>query len=514
MSDIRDRPADYYIDGSGITEDFELHLKPKHNKRILFSAPFGAGKTYFLKQFFDTTTEYISIKLYPVDYSVSSNEDIFELIKHDLLTYLMENFGEEIALDKQDVDLLVAGKMWLDAKLDVFPFLPALSKLLPGSQLESELIVELKNAFNQIAKHKNGLSINEQEIIIKYLAEEKLRSGSIREIDGLTGRIREFLKRIRKARGGKEIVLIIDDMDRLDPDHIFRLFNIFSAHHEGETEENKFGFNKVIFVCDIANIHHIFVHKYGPSVDFQGYINKFYSSEIYKFDFRFYLSENAASFFIKNIIHRMGGDIEGSPNSIYNISRIEPEFAKVLQYMIKGLITIESIKVRNFTKLRTYEMPTGVFEILNGRRFYDRDFPFLIMIHVLRQFYPRVEDLTPELLRLSKEFNSDYEQSEADSYNDPHSKLLIQWSVPFIVGDYVVLKNLENSNNIHFEISNEHNTILRGALISSVEGGYRMTNLFKNSLDDKFYVKRPNPYWFMHQALLNTLRNGIVRDTD
>ncbi|WP_316801468.1 P-loop NTPase fold protein [Pedobacter frigidisoli] len=512
MANATNRPDDYYINTSEIIEDFHEHIKPEHNKRILFSAPFGAGKTSFLEEFFKKEEEYIPVKLYPVDYSVSSNEDIFELIKHDLLVYLMENFSPEIALEKQDIDMLVAGKMWLDSQLDIFPFLPALAKLVPGSDTITEFTAELKNTFHQIVKHRADLGQDELEVIIKYLAQERLRSGSIRELDGITGRIKEFIQRIRQAKQGKKIILVIDDMDRLDPDHIFRLFNIFTAHHESQTEENKFGFDKVIFVCDIVNIHHIFVHKYGPLVDFQGYINKFYSTVIYKFDFREFLSENLASFFIKNVMKNMVHDIHTSANSIANISSREPKFAETLQYMMKGLITIDSIKVRNFTKLSTYEYPMGQFRIVSGRTFHDRDFPFLVLIHVLRQFYPRIEDLTPELLRLSKEFNSDYGQEEEDSYDDASAKLLIQWAVPFITPDYKVLDKIGKFDNIKFQIVNEHNKLVNGELSRSLEGNYFMKKLATSSLEGRLYIKRPNPYWYLHQALINCLKNGIVRD--
>jgi len=512
MSNATNRPDDYYINTNEIIEDFHEHIKPEHNKRILFSAPFGAGKTYFLEQFFKKQEDYIPVKLYPVDYSVSSNEDIFELIKHDLLVYLMENFSPEIALEKQDVDLLIAGKIWLESKLDIFLFLPALAKLVPGAETITELTAELKNTFSQIVKHKADLGQDELEVIIKYLAQEKLRSGSIRELDGITGRIKEFIQRIRQAKQGKEIILVIDDMDRLDPDHIFRLFNIFTAHHESQTEENKFGFDKVIFVCDIVNIHHIFVHKYGPLVDFQGYINKFYSTAIYKFDFREFLSENLASFFIKNVTTNMGHDIQASPNSIANISSREPKFAETLQYMMKGLITIDSIKVRNFTKLSTYEYPMGQFRIVSGRTFYDRDFPFLVLIQVLRQFYPSIEDLPVELLRLSKEFKSDYGQAEEDPYDDTSAKLLIKWAVPFVTADYKVLDKIDKIQHIQFQIVNEHNKLVNGELSRSVEGKYHMGKLTTSSLEGKLYVKRPNPYWYLNQALTNCLKNGIIRD--
>lgn len=75
----------------------------------------------------------------------------------------------------------------------------------------------------------------------------------------------------------------------MDPDHIFRILNVISAHCDtyniqGEEFYNKFGFDKIIVVCDIDNIRSIFEHRYGKKVHFEGYINKMYSSEVFKYD--------------------------------------------------------------------------------------------------------------------------------------------------------------------------------------------------------------------------------------
>ena len=47
--------------------------------------------------------------------------------------------------------------------------------------------------------------------------------------------------------------LIIDDFERIDPEHIFRILNVFSSHMEGD-ENNILGFDHVIIVGDIENI--------------------------------------------------------------------------------------------------------------------------------------------------------------------------------------------------------------------------------------------------------------------
>src|SRR5699024_5526655 len=114
------------------------------------------------------------------------------------------------------------------------------------------------------------------------------------ENDSLTQLLFEIVNRLKES-SGKKAVLIIDDLDRLDPEHIFRLFNIFSAHNQSfgeENEENKFGFDKTIFVCDLENIRKIYHHKYGAEVDFKGYINKFYSTEPYEFNIEEVIHDN------------------------------------------------------------------------------------------------------------------------------------------------------------------------------------------------------------------------------
>ena len=78
------------IDNKLIFKDFNEHINIEGNDRILFSAPFGTGKSTFLTEYFDENIDkYFCFNLYPVNYSVSQNEDIFELIKFDLLLQWM-----------------------------------------------------------------------------------------------------------------------------------------------------------------------------------------------------------------------------------------------------------------------------------------------------------------------------------------------------------------------------------------------------------------------------------------
>lgn len=50
-----------------IKSDFQQFLAPDHNRRIIFSGPFGSGKTYFLNEFFEEKGEYFPIFLRPIN---------------------------------------------------------------------------------------------------------------------------------------------------------------------------------------------------------------------------------------------------------------------------------------------------------------------------------------------------------------------------------------------------------------------------------------------------------------
>lgn len=59
--------------------------------RIILSAKFGDGKTYFLNQLRkskELEEKYRFITIYPVNYSVAKNEDVFEYIKRDIILQL------------------------------------------------------------------------------------------------------------------------------------------------------------------------------------------------------------------------------------------------------------------------------------------------------------------------------------------------------------------------------------------------------------------------------------------
>jgi len=124
------------------------------------------------------------------------------------------------------------------------------------------------------------MEAGEQGFVDNFL--KGMEKKNVSETDPLS----ELLKqKIEKQKNKKQSVLILDDLERIDPEHIFRIINIFLAHFDSHNNElsNKFSFDKVILVADVQNLKSIFHYKYGKQTDFNGYLDKFFSVEVFQF---------------------------------------------------------------------------------------------------------------------------------------------------------------------------------------------------------------------------------------
>jgi hypothetical protein len=280
---------EFKIDIRRLFSKFEEHLEITGNKRILFSGKFGIGKTYFLKEFFNKHNEkYECYYLSPVNYQISQNEDIIELLKYDILIEIInknEKLKEKILEDndykKLIMQICVFGKNnykeILNGAISLISWIPKLGRPL------QETIGLFENILKFIKNTKKGMGDAE---IGEFL--ETIKKEQITETDYISEFIKkkiQEIKKVNKTSDEKESVLILDDLDRIDPEHIFRILNIFSAHFDLNNKElpNKFGFDKIIIVADYSNLVKIFHHKYGQDTDASGYFNKFFSVEIFQF---------------------------------------------------------------------------------------------------------------------------------------------------------------------------------------------------------------------------------------
>ena len=238
-------------------QDFKMYLEIC--KRTIFSAKFGDGKTYFLNKFKNTyTNDYYFITLYPINYSISENQNIFEFIKRDILLQLA-NDGK---LNPIDFEGIANSIFTLENLKEVISFL--ISSMPQGEILNK--ILEKSLIFAKLCNKK-------YRSVRKYKSLFALQKGGLYEHDSYTELIIETLKYIKNS--GYKTVLIIEDLDRIDPAHFFRILNVLGAHIDENQDTNKFGFDNIITVFDYRTAEHIFKHFYGEKANYKGYINKF-----------------------------------------------------------------------------------------------------------------------------------------------------------------------------------------------------------------------------------------------
>jgi hypothetical protein len=277
----------FFIPYGTIVYRFDKHISNPQNERIIVSGAFGIGKTTFVRSYFENRQdEYVTIRVSPINYSVSSNDNIFELIKADIIKQLYVQ-GH---IKAKHFNKVSSSKAWLkyakEQPLELAKQLSeALSKLHPLIEVASAGFAGVAPLIAEVNKIDKKLKVEAKSRdakLIEHLESVVQRPGSYLEFNMISELIADVLHEIRKA--GKKTVFIVDDLDRLDPDHIFRILNVLSVHYDHDIEKNKFGFDKVICICDLANIESIFRHRYGATADFNGYIDKFYSEEPFRFD--------------------------------------------------------------------------------------------------------------------------------------------------------------------------------------------------------------------------------------
>ena len=288
---------DFIIPIDGVIKEFFDHLKA--NPRTILSSKFGDGKSYFLNNFKETDyvqEHFTFLTIYPVNYQVVSNEDIFTLIKHDILFQLLLN---DMVSNQIVVSTDVALWFYMQNKgesllSDLMYYLSAIAipnehkpAILTGMKT-LKLFKDLKSKFDKFKE-----KYNEDALLEDFL--KNADASTIYEEDIVTSIIKKTIENY-KLRTKKEVVLIVEDMDRIDPAHIFRILNIFSAHIDYCYKNfvkpndtligNKFGLSNIMLVCDHTNIRKIFKHLYGEHTDFSGYIGKFLSSMPFYYSLR------------------------------------------------------------------------------------------------------------------------------------------------------------------------------------------------------------------------------------
>lgn len=269
-----------------------------HNCRCILSARFGDGKSFFLNEVKKHLSDrYTFLTIYPINYQIAENKDIFEYIKRDILLQLLMTSEIELSEEKYGFFLRLWGFINQNKQDIISDIITLVTSTL--TTIPCDIIEILKNniqKFNKFSKQFDSQS----NTIESYLDAFTKQPGSIYEFDPISQIIYQLITDI-KEKGSKKVVLVIEDMDRIDPAHLFRILNVFSAHwdiqdySEQKMEygqpSNKYNFDKILLVCHFQNIKNIFHHFYGEKTDFTGYIHKFSPSLPYEYSLKNVLAE-------------------------------------------------------------------------------------------------------------------------------------------------------------------------------------------------------------------------------
>lgn len=395
---------------------FWKHLKLPANDHIFLSGIFGIGKTFFVDKFFDDfQSQYELFKLSPVHYSISQTDDIIDYIKYDIVFQL---FGKDIDFEKEDFSKWLTGQFYLEENFVDTVALIARHGNKIGRNI-SEIILELNALSRNVAEHQSKYKIDEEQEMFSFLKELSERENSIYEENRITQLISGMVDQLKieieliddqepedlKEKDQleiekKEVVLVIDDLDRLDPDHIFRILNVFACHFDLSNVEsqNKFGFDKIILVGDINNLRNIFSARYGSNTDFSGYVDKFYSREVFYLNNKRFIT-NAISSVLKTISIRM--NTSESLNLQDSMSYESRLFKKILELLVQN----DLINLRTLIKLseNRYSLFSTPF-FLNGvkYRFKTDAFRIILIFDLLVQLFGTISSVDRALKELAR----------------------------------------------------------------------------------------------------------------
>lgn len=268
------------IDISQNIQDFKQVFE--NESRIIFSAKFGDGKSYFLNEFIKSYDEkkndYYFITLHPVNYVVEENRDVIEYIKRDILFQLIKD--NRIYDFKEGYDKIFGAVCNKESLLKLADFV---ASIIPVEGIK-DVYEGLKGLASTIHMKYKGQDV--LHVVDDYLNGFYGKMGSISECDAFTYLIQKSLKQMMAKS-----VLIIEDLDRIDPAHLFRIMNVLSSqvdnpYYSEVPNGNKFGFDKIILVMDYEIAKHLFHHFYGKEANYDGYMNKFLNTLPYSYSIK------------------------------------------------------------------------------------------------------------------------------------------------------------------------------------------------------------------------------------
>ncbi|MFV0586902.1 hypothetical protein [Bacteroides reticulotermitis] len=360
------------MDAIDITEslvEFREHIDL--NNRAILSAKFGDGKTYFLDKFKKKyKDEFYFITIYPVNYSVAENSDIFEYIKRDIIVQL----ANDHMLSDIDFTSIVDTLFSWENTREVISYLLA---FVPAGDFYDKLLNKGKKFYDKYEEKKKTCG--------KYVKYFETQKGGLYEHDAYTKLIENAIEYIQNNKKQK-VALVFEDLDRIDPAHLFRILNVLGANidcqfnNRDSCKPNKFGADNIITVFDYEVTAHLFHHFYGKEANYSGYINKFmahypfyYSIKQIAIDFLYNYIETEC-YISRNTISRLApnnsGDTIGKAIDKLSVRDIKQILDNIEDQVINDIIVFQNNNVK-FHALNSATIFFAIFKRMNIDGYYN-----------------------------------------------------------------------------------------------------------------------------------------------
>lgn len=331
------------IDISQELTRFQHHLE--NNRQTILSAKFGDGKTYFLNEYMKQhEKDTFFVVLHPVNYVVSPNEDIFEYIKRDILCSLVHRN------EFKEVD-------WNQLLNDFFNY----DTILQGVDKIASY-VKYGNLFTKpLHLFKK---VDDKYAVDKYFDRFKDAKGGLFEFDQFSFAIQRTINEIQKKQ---KCVLIIEDLDRLDPGHLFRILNVFSAHIDQGNGSPKFSFDNIVAVLDYETTRHIFTHFYGDKANYEGYMSKFMSSHAFEYSITRVAHEELVRYLEKQCWVSLPFEVPADINKVSFPNFIASLSVRDIVHILDGVenqIDSTDVEIYNDYKIKSNDYITRFLSVL------------------------------------------------------------------------------------------------------------------------------------------------------
>ena len=167
-----------------------------NNCRGILSARFGDGKSFFLNEVKkQLSNKYLFLTIYPVNYQVAENKDIFEYIKRDILLQILMTSEIDFSDEKYGFSLRLWGFLNQNGKDLVSDIVSLIASSL--ANIPQDAIKVFRNNIAKFKDFSERANHSQSDSIESYLDEFASQKGGIYEFDPISRIIYQLITILR-----------------------------------------------------------------------------------------------------------------------------------------------------------------------------------------------------------------------------------------------------------------------------------------------------------------------------